>query len=425
LLASLRQSEGLNAHALGRAGVDIWPQSAKCELQSATKFCGMARHPLPQKVRIMNLGRPAIIWAATIVAVLLLVVLLRAILLPFVAAIALAYLLDPVVDWLHRFGVNRTFAAFAMLATFLAAVGGIGVLAVPIIGAEIADFIEKVPGYIAQLQALAADPARPWLRKVVGAGLSEAEQSAGEIATFAADWIPSLLRSVWSDSQAVISLFSLLVVTPIVTFYLLKDWKRVIETINRSIPEAQRGTVQELAKELDDTISGFLRGQGTICLVLACYYGLALHLIKLNHGVLIGLFAGLISFIPYLGSFAGLLLSICVALLQFWPSWTEIPIILAIFISGQAIADYALAPYLIASRVHLNPVWVMFAIAAFGYLFGFVGLILAVPLAAAIGVVIRFAAKHYVEASPGVTAPLVPPSPQQDVPAPRRNWLKG
>jgi predicted PurR-regulated permease PerM len=373
----------------------------------------------------MNPGRPAIILTATIVAVLLLVVVLRAVLMPFVAAIALAYLLDPVVDRLHRFGVNRTFAAFAMLASFFAAIGGIGVITIPIIGSEIADFVEKVPGYIGQLQAIAAGQSRPWLRKIVGAGLSEAQQSAGEIATFAADWIPSLLRSLWSDSQAVISLLSLLIVTPIVTFYLLKDWKRLIETINRSIPVAQRGTVQELAKDLDDTISGFLRGQGTICLVLACYYGLALHLIKLNHGVLIGLFAGLISFIPYLGSFAGLLLSICVALLQFWPSWTAIPIVLAIFVSGQAIADYVLAPYLIASRIHLNPVWVMFAIAAFGYLFGFVGLILAVPLAAAIGVVIRFAAKHNLAISPGVTEPLVPPLAQQDAPPPRRNWLKG
>ena len=226
------------------------------------------------------------------------------------------------------------------------------------------------------------------------AGLSEAEQSAGEIASFAANWIPSLLRSVWSDSQALFSAFSLLIVTPIVTFYLLKDWNRLIATIDRSIPLAQRDTVQELANELDDTISGFLRGQGTICLILAVYYALALYLIGLNHGILIGLFAGLISFIPYLGSFAGLLLSVCVAVLQLWPSWTMIPVVLAIFLSGQAIADYVLAPYLVASRIHLNPVWVMFAIAAFGYLFGFVGLLLAVPLAAAVGVLVRFALRQ-------------------------------
>ncbi len=326
-------------------------------------------------------------------------VLLRDILLPFLAGVALAYLLDPVVDRLQRFGLNRTVSAFAMLSLFIVAVGGIAVVAVPIIGTEIADLIEKIPGYIGQLQALAANPSRPWLRKIVGEGLTEAEQSAGDIASFAANWVPSLLRSLWSDSQSVISALSLLIVTPIVTFYVLKDWNRLIAVINRSIPAAQRETVQELAKELDDTISGFLRGQGTICLVLALYYALALDLTGLNHGILIGLFAGLISFVPYLGSLAGLLLSVCVAVLQFWPRWMMIPIVLAIFVSGQTIADYVLAPYLVASRIHLNPVWIMFAIAAFGYLFGFVGLILAVPLAAAAGVLVRFALRQPPEGS--------------------------
>jgi predicted PurR-regulated permease PerM len=190
-LGPLERSEGLNAHALGCAGVDIWPESAKCELQSATKFCGMAgcASPIAAKGSNHESRAPALILTATIVAVLLLVVLLRAILMPFVAAIALAYLPDPIVDRLHRFGVNRTFAAFAMLASFFAAIGGIGVITIPIIGSEIADFIEKVPGYIGQLQAIAAGQSRPWLRKIVGAGLSEAQQSAGEIATFAADWI--------------------------------------------------------------------------------------------------------------------------------------------------------------------------------------------------------------------------------------------
>ncbi|MGH6848441.1 MAG: AI-2E family transporter, partial [Methylocella sp.] len=126
------------------------------------------------------------------------------------------------------------------------------------------------------------------------------------------------------------------------------------------------------------------------------FYALALRLIDLNYGILIGLAAGLMSFIPYLGTFTGLVLSLCVAVLQFWPSWTLFPVVLGIFVAGEAIADYVLAPYLVASRIHLNPVWVMFAIAAFGYLFGFVGLLIAVPLAAAIGVVVRwFATRQY------------------------------
>jgi predicted PurR-regulated permease PerM len=357
----------------------------------------------------MNAARPSAIWIGTLAAVVVIIVLLREILLPFVAGIALAYLLNPVVERIERLGVNRTVAALGIVGLFIIGVGGVVVLVTPLLGTEVADFIEKVPQYIRQLQALANDPGRPWLRKIIGEGLSEAEQSAGQLTTVAADWIPTFLRSLWSDSRALLSIFSLLVVTPIVTIYLLIDWKRLIATIERSIPAAQRETVLALARELDDTIAGFLRGQGTICLILACYYALALHLIGLNHGILIGLAAGLISFIPYLGSLTGLVLSLCVVVLQFWPGWTLIPVVLGIFFAGQAIADYVLSPYLIASRVQLNPVWIMFAIAAFGYLFGFVGLLIAVPLAAAIGVVIRFAMRQYqvsqLEATTVISAP--------------------
>jgi predicted PurR-regulated permease PerM len=343
----------------------------------------------------MKAARPSVLWLATLAVFVAVVVLLRDILLPFVAGIALAYLLDPVVERIERLGVNRTVAALGIVGLFIIGVGAVMVLVAPLLGTEVADFIEKVPQYIRQLQAFANNPGRPWLRKIIGEGLSEGEQSAGQITSAAADWIPTLLRSLWSDSRALLSIFSLLVVTPIVTIYLLIEWKRLTATIERSIPAARRETVLALAGELDDTIAGFLRGQGTICLILALYYASALRLIGLNHGILIGLAAGLISFIPYLGSLTGLVLSLCVVVLQFWPSWTMIPVVLGIFLAGQAIADYVLSPYLIASRVQLSPVWIMFAIAAFGYLFGFVGLLIAVPLAAAIGVVIRFAMRQY------------------------------
>ena len=350
---------------------------------------------MASEYRFMTAARPSVIWIGTLAAIVLMVVLLRDILLPFVAGIALAYLLDPVVERIERLGVNRTIATLGIVGLFIIGVGGVMVQVTPLLGTEVADFIEKVPQYIEKLQAFANNPGRPWLRKIIGEGLSEAEQSSGQLTSVAADWIPTFLRSLWSDSRALMSILSLMVVTPIVTIYLLMDWKRLIAAIDSLIPAAQHETVLALSGELNATISGFLRGQGTICLVLAFYYALALRLFGLNHGILIGLAAGLISFIPYLGSLTGLVLSLCVVVLQFWPSWTMISVVLGIFLVGQAIADYVLAPYLIASRVQLNPVWIMFAIAAFGYLFGFVGLLIAVPLAAAIGVVIRFAIRQY------------------------------
>jgi predicted PurR-regulated permease PerM len=363
----------------------------------------------------VNVSRPSVLWIATLAVVVGVVVLLREILLPFVAGIALAYLLDPVVAQIERLGVNRTVAALGIVGLFIIGVGGVMVQVTPLLGTEVADFIEKVPQYIGKLQAFANDPGRPWLRKIIGEGLSEAELSSGQLTSVAADWIPTVLRSLWSDSRALMSIFSLLVVTPIVTVYLLIDWKRLIAAIDGLIPAAQHETVLALSGELNDTIAGFLRGQGAICLILAFYYALALRLIGLNHGILIGLAAGLISFIPYLGSLTGLVLSLCVVVLQFWPSWTLIPVVLGIFLAGQAIADYVLSPYLIASRVQLNPVWIMFAIAAFGYLFGFVGLLIAVPLAAAIGVVIRFAMREY---QAGLLEPAAAPATVGSAPEP-------
>ena len=157
----------------------------------------------------------------------------------------------------------------------------------------------------------------------------------------------------------------------------------------------QRDTVRTLAREIDDTIGGFVIGQGALCLILALFYAVALSLIGLKHGLLIGLAAGLISFVPYLGSLAGLVVSTCVAVAQFWPNWAAILIVPAIFFVGQSLADYVLSPYFVGRRVNLNPVWVMFALFAFGYLFGFFGLLIAVPLAAAVGVLVRFALRQY------------------------------
>jgi predicted PurR-regulated permease PerM len=200
---------------------------------------------------------------------------------------------------------------------------------------------------------------------------------------------------VWSGGQELISVFSLSVVTPIVAAYLIYDWRKMLAVVDNWIPPARRATVRSLAREIDDTIGGFVRGQSAICLILSLFYVATLSLIGLNHALLIGLAAGLISFVPYLGSLTALVISTCVGIAQFWPNGVLISIIPAIFFVGQSLADYALSPYLVGRRVNLSPVWVMFALFAFGYLFGFVGLLIAVPLAAAIGVLARFAFAQY------------------------------
>jgi predicted PurR-regulated permease PerM len=182
-----------------------------------------------------------------------------------------------------------------------------------------------------------------------------------------------------------------------VAFYLLNDWPRLVAAVDRWIPVPQRDTVHGLARDINTAIAGYVRGQSLVCLLLGCYYAVGLTLAGLNFGFLIGLISGLITFIPYVGSMTGLLLALAVAIAQFWPDWTWIVVILAIFLVGQFLEGYVLTPKLVGESTGLHPVWLMFALFAFGYLFGFVGLLVAVPLAAAIGVLARFALRRYLE----------------------------
>src|SRR5262245_500469 len=346
-----------------------------------------------------DVTRPLAFWIALLAVVIAAVVLLREILLPFVAGMVLAYLLDPLATRLERLGMNRLIATLAIMGLFVLVVVVVIVLATPVVVAELTKFVERFPLYVRKVSELASDPSRPWLRKVVGEGLGSAERSLGELATLGADWFADVLRSVWSGGRALISVFSLAVVTPIVACYLIYDWNRMIAAVDAWVPPARRDAVRALAREIDDTISGFVRGQSTLCLILGLFYAAALSLVGLHHGLLIGLAAGLIGFVPYLGSLTGLAVSTCVAIAQFWPNWGLIALVPAIFFVGQSLADYVLSPYLVGRRVNLNPVWLLFALFAFAYLFGFLGLLIAVPLASAIGVLMRFAMKQYL-ASP-------------------------
>ena len=338
--------------------------------------------------------RPAVFWAVALTILVAAVVLLHGMLWPFVAGMVLAYVLDAPVNRLERLGLNRGAATLLIIGSFILGAAALIVFAVPFLGFEIAGFIEDFPAYVRRLHELATDPSRPWLRRITAEGFGVAEQSGAELSRLATGWLTDSLRSLWSGGKAALSILSLLVVTPIVTFYLVYDWPRIVATLDRWVPAEHRDVARTLARDIHETIGHFLRGQGLICLVLAAFYATALKSIGLNHGLLIGIVAGAIGFIPYLGSLTGTVLSLCMAIVQFGPDWKFMTAIVAIFFVGQLVADYVLTPRLIGRRVHLNPVWLMFAIFALGYLLGFVGVLIAVPLAAAIGVVTRFALRR-------------------------------
>jgi predicted PurR-regulated permease PerM len=342
--------------------------------------------------------RQLIFWLAALVLFVLGLWLLSEILLPFVAGLAIAYFLTPLTDRLERLGVNRLAAALLIITVVVLALIYLILLVAPILGSQLSSFIESVPGYVTTLQALLSDPSRPWLQRLLGAGFN-ADKPIGDLMTQGVSWLTTFLHSLWSGGRALVSVFSLVVVTPVVAFYLIYDWHRMVRTVDGWIPVHQRDTVRGLAREVDAAISGFLRGQTAVCLILGSFYAVALTLTGLNFGLLIGLISGLITFIPYVGSMTGLILSLAVAVAQFWPNYGSILMVLGVFLVGQFVEGNVLSPKLVGESVGLHPVWLIFALLAFGYLFGFVGLLVAVPLAATIGVLSRFAMRRYLQSS--------------------------
>lgn len=340
------------------------------------------------------LQRQMAFWLAALAVFILLLWLLSEILLPFIAGLAIAYLLTPLTDRLERLGVNRLIAALLIITLVVLAFVYVFLLVAPLLGGQLTSFIESVPGYVAKLQSLLSDPSRPWVQKLLGAGLSP-DKSIGDLVSQGVGWLTTFLRSLWSGGRALISLFSLVVVTPVVAFYLIYDWHRMIRTVDNAVPLQHRATVRGLALEIDAAIAGFVRGQTAVCLILGSFYAVALSLSGLNFGVLIGLISGLITFVPYVGSLTGLVLAFGVAVAQFWPAYGSILVVLGIFLVGQFLEGNVLSPKLVGESVGLHPVWLIFALLAFGYLFGFVGLLLAVPMAATIGVLVRFALSRY------------------------------
>jgi predicted PurR-regulated permease PerM len=363
----------------------------------------------------MTLQRQVIFWAVALVVVILALWLLGDIMLPFIAGLVLAYFLDPVADALERLGLPRLAATLVILIASIVALVVLLVLLLPVLGDQIARFSSNLPSLMQALVKLFNELAPQWFKDMLASSGTNLPASLSDLAGKAAVWLAAILTSILSGGLALVNVLSLLIVTPIVIFYMLNDWDHMVAKVDGWLPRDHHNTIRALARQIDEAMAGFIRGQGTVCLSLGIFYAVALSFAGLNFGLLIGLGAGLLSFIPYVGTIIGGVLAIGMALIQFWPDWVQIIIIVAIFGAGQFIEGNFLSPYLVGNRIGLHPVWLMFALFAFGYLFGFVGLLLAVPLAAAVGVLVRFALQQYLK-SPlylGVPIPEKPPAPKR------------
>jgi predicted PurR-regulated permease PerM len=349
--------------------------------------------------KVMRVERQLWFWLAALAFAILAVALLRDILLPFVVAVVGAYFLNPVADRLQALGLNRTLAAVLIVGVAAVLIALALVLLVPILAEQVRQLVAALPSETERFKVALERYGREWLgpgfpsfQKAVDKAL--AEQSQNWAATAGA-----IMASVWSRGVALVNFVSLLLITPVVVFYLLVDWHPMLQRVDEALPRDHAPTIRRLAGEINDAVAAFIRGQGAICLVLGIFYAIGLSWAGIEYGLLVGLTTGLLTFIPIIGWLVGVIVTTSLAIVQSWPDFGPLLKALGVLIAGMAVDTAFLSPRLVGKKVGLHPVWMIFALFVFSYLLGLVGTLVAVPLAAAVAVLVRFAVQLYL-ASP-------------------------
>jgi predicted PurR-regulated permease PerM len=350
-------------------------------------------------------------WAGLILALAYVVHALRGIILPFVAGAGIAFVLSPLVDRLEQYRVPRALATLAVLIGFLLLIVMVVLLVVPILEQQLGQLVARFPDYLNDLRSefdrvlslLSHRLSRTdmqHLHDAVGARIADIAGEAGQ-----------LVGKVLTGGVAVANVLSLVFITPVVAFFLLRDWSMLLATLDSWLPRLYRDTIRQQAGLIEQTLSGFLRGQASVCLVMGIFYAAGLSLIGLEGGLILGLLIGFLIFIPFLGGLTGAMVSVLLGFAQFG-TWQQPAIIALLFLLGQAIESNLLTPKLVGDRVHLHPVWIIFALLASGALLGILGVLIAVPIAAVIGVLSRFAIHQYLDSplyDPRRPTLIVPP----------------
>lgn len=338
------------------------------------------------------------IWGLILAAFLVLVWLLSDVLLPFVTGLAVAYFLDPAADFLERVGLKRMWATTLITIVFVALLCVSLLLLIPMVTDQFIALVDAWPGYVEKGRTFLIEKTDGRLQEWIASADLLIRESGDKVSGRIVNFGAGVLQSVFNSSLALLNLLGMLFITPVVSFYLLNDWDRMVERIDHLLPRRNADRIRLIAREIDGVLSGFVRGMGSICVILAFFYGIALEIAGLDFGLVVGLISGLVSFIPYVGMLLGLFLSMILAVFQFLPGEPHmVAVILGIFLAGQVLEGNILTPNLVGKNIGLHPVWVIFALLAFGALFGFVGMLLAVPVAAAIGVFARHAVTDYLK----------------------------
>lgn len=346
----------------------------------------------------MSATRQGLFWLLALALFFLLLHLLSGMLLPFVAGFGIAYLLAPLVAWLTRWKLPRSVASLLVLLVFILFLITVIVLIVPVLELQTAQLVRAAPA----LAGFVRDEAQHLLdlaqRELPPDQLQKARDLIGNWTGAGLGWLAGLVEGLLTRSLAIANLLALLLITPLVAFFMLRDWPTIVAKLDELLPRAYAETIREQMRLVDATISGYIHGQALVSLIVGIYYAIALSIVGLNFAFILAIVVGVLSFIPYIGEATGVVLALGLAGMQ-WGTWGKIIAIAAIFLVGHLVAADILQPKLIGSRVHLHQVWVIFALLAFGELFGFLGVLLALPAAAVIGVLVRFALTRYRESS--------------------------
>ena len=347
----------------------------------------------------MRVERQVLFWLSALILIVVAALVLRSVLLPFVAGMVIAYALNPLTDRLCATGMPRVVATAIVVTLLMLMLVAAVVFLAPIVVKQLQQFAETLPGEVVRLRSLVEG----WAQERLGSRFPEFQKwldvSAAELSRNWGSVIGTVAQSVWAQGLALVNFVSLLLITPLVVFYLLVDWHPMLAKLDGWLPRDHAPTIRRLARDINAAVSAFIRGQGLVCLILGTIYAVGLTWADIRYGLLIGLVAGVLSFIPFVGVALGLIAAVSMALIQFWPDTLPLIKVLVVFGIGQALDSALLQPKIVGPKVGLHPVWLIFTLFVFGYLFGFVGVLVAVPVGAAVAVLVRFALEVYLSSS--------------------------
>ncbi len=336
-------------------------------------------------------------WIAVILVAGFLIDQLRDVLMPFVVGMAIAYFFDPVADKLEEIGFSRTLATSTILIGFFVALIGLALLLIPALQQQITSAIQLIPLIIDRFRDAIEPLLAQMSTEIDQDAVKSIKEAVQKYAGTALKLATGFISNVWSGGLAVLNLLSLFLITPLVAFYLLRDWDRIVEKVDGLLPRDGAPAIREQFQKIDQTLAGFVRGQASVCLVLMVIYAVGLSVVGMNASLLVGIAAGALAVIPYIGAAISLVIGVALAIAQFHQDWVSILMVALVFIVGQTLESYVLTPRLVGGRVGLSPIWIIFAMLAGGSLFGLTGVLIALPVAAISGVLVRFGIDQYMD----------------------------